>query len=165
MPSTTPPNLSPHVSSEKRGWKNAIPFTFRRQTNVAVNRWKRKRENGPQRTVFWEWNSNGWPSDVTMCVCGDCFIRKWVEAATCIDPERAGGRGSGSDQSSLRRPPGALTSEKQPMAEPRERKHKLKTLCGQLWGFKGITYVLLSNVLQNGIGFKSWNLQRKFISY
>lgn len=109
MPSSTPPNLTPHVSSEKGGKKIAIAFTFQRQTNVAVSRRKRKRGNGPRHTVFWEWHGDGWQSDVTVCMC-DCFIRKTVEAATGIDPERAGGRGSGSDQRSLRGLPGALTS-------------------------------------------------------
>lgn len=126
MPSLTPPNLTPHVSSEKKGRKNAIPFTLHRQTNVAVSRRKRKRGNGPRNTVFWEWHGNGWQSDVTVCVCvWDRFIRETVEAATGIDPERAGGRGSGSDQRSLRPPPGALTSAEQHTAEPREGKHML----------------------------------------
>lgn len=42
---------------------------------------------------------------MSLCVC-DRFIRKTVEAATGIDPERAGGQGSGFDQRSLRGLPG-----------------------------------------------------------
>lgn len=109
---------------KKRGEKNAIPFTLQRQTNVAVRRRKRKRGNGPRNTVFWERHGNGWQSDVTLCVW-DRFIRETVEAATGIDPERAGGRGSGSDQRSLRQPPGALTSAEQPTAKLREGKRML----------------------------------------
>lgn len=74
--------------------------------------------------MFWERHGNGWQSDVTLCVW-DRFIRETVEAATGIDPERAGGRGSGSDQRSLRQPPGALTSAEQPTAKLREGKRML----------------------------------------
>ncbi len=121
MPSTTPPNLKPHVSSEKRGGKNAIPFTFRSQTNVAVSRWKRKRGNEPQHTVFWEWNGNGWPSDVTVCVCVWLLYQKvswsgdwhwsWKSGwpRQCIRSEKLTAASRGPD---LR-------------AEPRERKHEL----------------------------------------
>lgn len=64
----TPKPKPPCLIWKRRG-KKCNSVYFRRQTNVAVSRWKRKRGNGQQRTVFWEWNGNGWPSDVTMCVC------------------------------------------------------------------------------------------------